>query len=71
MEPERPIRDERVEALRRAFDKMVKDPAFKAEFAKARVELNPKTGEELQKLVQELVAMPADLMAKVKANYGG
>ncbi len=62
---------ERVEALRRAFDKMVKDPAFKAEFDKAKVELNPRSGEELQKLVQELVSMPPELLAKVKANYGG
>jgi tripartite-type tricarboxylate transporter receptor subunit TctC len=62
---------ERVQALRRAFDKMVKDPAFKAEFDRANVELNPKTGEELQKLVEELVAMPPALLEKVKANYGG
>ncbi len=62
---------ERVEALRRAFDKMVQDPEFKAEFAKARVELNPRSGEQLQKLVEELVRLPPELMAKVKANYGG
>ncbi len=62
---------ERVEALRRAFDKMVQDPEFKSEFERAKVELNPRTGEQLQKLVEELVAVPPDLMAKVKANYGG
>lgn len=62
---------ERVEALRRAFDKMVKDADFIAEFARAKVELNPRTGEELQKMVEELVSVPPDLMAKVKANYGG
>jgi tripartite-type tricarboxylate transporter receptor subunit TctC len=62
---------ERVEALRRAFDKMVQDPDFKTEFAKARVELNPLPGEALQKLVEDLVRQPPELMAKVKANYGG
>lgn len=62
---------ERVQALRRAFDKMVADPEFKAEFARAKVELNPRTGEELQKLVNDLVSMPPELLAKVKANYGG
>lgn len=62
---------ERVEALRRAFDKMTADPEFAAEFERAKVELNPKSGEELQKLVEELVAMPPDLLAKTKAVYGG
>ncbi len=62
---------ERVEALRRAFDKMVLDPEFKAEFDKAKVELNPLNGEKLQKLVQDLVNQPQALMEKVKANYGG
>ena len=62
---------ERVEALRRAFDKMVKDADFIAEFERARVELNPRTGEQLQQLVEELMAVPADLIEKVKANYGG
>ena len=62
---------ERIQALRRAFDGMVGDAEFRAEFEKARVELNPRSGEQLQKLVEELVSVPADLMAKVKANYGG
>ena len=62
---------ERVEALRRAFDRMVRDAEFQAEFAKARVELNPRTGEQLQRLVEELVALPPELMAKVRASYGG
>ncbi len=62
---------ERVEALRRAFDKMTADPDFKAEFARAKVELNPLSGEKLQKLVEDLVGISPDLVAKVKANYGG
>lgn len=62
---------DRVEALRRAFDKMVKDPEFIAEFTRAKVDLAPLTGEALQKLVEELGAMSPELIAKVKANYGG
>ena len=62
---------ERVEALRRAFDKMVKDKEFAAEFARAKVDLIPLSGEALQKLVEDLGNMPPDLLAKVKANYGG
>ncbi len=62
---------ERVEALRRAFDQMVKDKEFAAEFAKAKVDLIPLSGEGLQKLVGELGKIPPELVAKVKANYGG
>jgi hypothetical protein len=62
---------ERVEALRRAFDAMVKDPELIVEFEKAGADLIPMTGEDLQKLVEELGRIPPDLLAKVKANYGG
>ena len=62
---------ERVEALRRAFDRMTEDAEFKAEFERAKVELQPMKGEALQKLVEELVQISPDLLEKVKANYGG
>jgi tripartite-type tricarboxylate transporter receptor subunit TctC len=62
---------ERVEALRRAFDTMVKDPELISEFEKAGTDLMPMNGEGLQKLVEELGRIPPDLVAKVKANYGG
>lgn len=62
---------ERVEALRRAFDRMMASKEFAEEFAKAGVDLIPMSGEGLQKLVEELVNIPADLVEKVKANYGG
>ena len=62
---------ERVEALRRAFDRMVLDAEFKAEFDRAKVDLEPRRGEEVQALVEELARMPPDLLAKVKAVYGG
>ena len=42
-----------------------------AEFARAKVDLIPLSGEALQKLVEDLGNMPPDLLAKVKANYGG
>ena len=41
----------RVNALRRAFDATVKDPSFIDDLKAARIELDPMTGEELQKLV--------------------
>jgi tripartite-type tricarboxylate transporter receptor subunit TctC len=62
---------ERVEALRRAFDKMVQDKDFAEEFKRAKVDLIPLNGEGLQKLVQDLMNIPPDLVEKVKAVYGG
>ena len=61
----------RLEAPRRAFDPMTADPEFKAEFERARVELNPLAGEKLQKLAEELVGISPELDAEVKANFGG
>jgi tripartite-type tricarboxylate transporter receptor subunit TctC len=60
---------ERVSALRLAFDAMVKDPDFIAEAEKLRVELDPMSGIELQKIVDEVQNMPADLVEKVKPMY--
>ena len=42
---------DRVAALRVAFDKMVADPAFKEEIAKAGFELTPATGQQVQEAV--------------------
>jgi tripartite-type tricarboxylate transporter receptor subunit TctC len=65
--PETPA--DRVQALRRAFDAMAKDPEFIADAAKLRVELGPLPGSELQQIVAEVANMPADIVAKVKAIY--
>jgi len=45
---------ERVAALRKAFNETFADPEFRAEADKAQLELNPVSGEEVQKLVTEL-----------------
>ncbi|MBX9773225.1 MAG: hypothetical protein K2Y71_02340 [Xanthobacteraceae bacterium] len=63
--PDVPV--ERVQALRRAFDATMKDPAFLAEAEKLQIEILPMTGESLQKLVGELAATPPDIVARVKA----
>ncbi len=60
---------DRVTALRRAFDATMKDPEFMAELAASRVELGPMAGEELQKLVADLSAVPPAIVDKVKALY--
>ena len=54
--PETP--PERVNALRRAFDAMVKDPEFRADAAKSGEEVSPNTGEVLQKIAADVLAAP-------------
>jgi tripartite-type tricarboxylate transporter receptor subunit TctC len=60
---------DRTQALRRAFDKMVKDPEFVADVEKARMDIGPLTGEEMQKLVESVANMPPDLLEKVRKIY--
>jgi tripartite-type tricarboxylate transporter receptor subunit TctC len=57
----------RVEALRRAFDTTMKDPAFMADAAQLQLELSPMTGEEVQTLVAKLAVTPAEVAARVRA----
>lgn len=57
---------ERVEILGRAFMATMKDPEFVADATKARLELNPLSGEELAKSVSEIFQLEAGLVAKLK-----
>jgi len=63
--PEVPV--ERVEALRRAFDATMKDPAFLAEAAKLQLEVSPMTGEAVQALVGELARTPPAIVSRVRS----
>ena len=58
---------DRVAALRKAFDDMLKDPAFIAEAEREQAEIAPMNGAELAQVVKELIEAPADIRAKVKA----
>jgi tripartite-type tricarboxylate transporter receptor subunit TctC len=57
----------RVEALRRAFDATMRDPAFVSDAAKLQLEIDPMTGEAVQALVGDLAATPPDVVARVRA----
>jgi tripartite-type tricarboxylate transporter receptor subunit TctC len=57
---------ERVKILRDAFDATVTDPAFVAEAGKLRLPVSPKNGDEALKVVQDLYAVPDDLVAAAK-----
>ena len=52
------VPQDRLTALRRAFDATMKDPDFLAEAEKAKLDLNPVSGEKLQEIVAEIVAAP-------------
>jgi tripartite-type tricarboxylate transporter receptor subunit TctC len=60
---------DRVEALRRAFDATMKDPEFLADAERTKLTIGPLRGEDLQKLVAEVAALPPDLVEKVKEAY--
>ena len=57
---------ERVALLRRAFDEMLKDPAYLADAEKARIEVEPVAGAKIQDIVSEFVATPSAIIEKAK-----
>ncbi len=56
---------DRVAALRKAFDDTMKDPEFIAESTKARLEIEPVTGQELDDLLKKAYATPKALVEKL------
>jgi tripartite-type tricarboxylate transporter receptor subunit TctC len=58
---------ERVEALRRAFDATMKEPAFVADAARLQLDIDPMTGEEVQALVAQLAGTPPAIVNRVRA----
>jgi tripartite-type tricarboxylate transporter receptor subunit TctC len=63
------VPQDRLEALRRAFDATMKDQEFLADAKRTNLTLGPLPGEELQKLVSEVASLPPALLEKVKAAY--
>jgi hypothetical protein len=59
------VPQDRVDALRAAFDKTMHDKDFLADAAKAKFEIRPVTGLQIQRLVQEAYTTPAPLVRKV------
>jgi tripartite-type tricarboxylate transporter receptor subunit TctC len=61
---------DRKAALIKAFDDTMKDPELLAEAAREKMDINPMTGDEIDALLKELYATPADVVAKAaKAIY--
>jgi hypothetical protein len=62
---------ERVDALRKAFDETMKDPQFLAEAAKERLDINPVSGADMQKLVSDMIAnTPKDAADRLREIMG-
>jgi len=55
--------------IRKAFDDTMKDPAFVADMQKQELPVHPMTGDEAEKIVNELVAAPPAIVAQAKAIY--
>jgi tripartite-type tricarboxylate transporter receptor subunit TctC len=60
---------DRLEALRTAFDRMIVDPAFKADVAKLNIDLNIMSGAELQDVVAASMRMSSATRDKVRKFY--
>jgi len=58
---------DRVAIVRKAFDAMVKDPEFKGDAEKAKLDLEPASGEQLEQSVQAMFKADAAAVAEVKA----
>jgi tripartite-type tricarboxylate transporter receptor subunit TctC len=57
---------DRLAALRRGFEQAMKDPELLAETKKQRMDVDPTTGPELEKLAQEIMQQPPEVVARVK-----
>jgi len=57
---------DRVAAYRKAFDDTMKDPEFLAEAKKLGLDIDPLTGAQVQKVVDETYATPPALVARAK-----
>ncbi|HEY7384189.1 MAG TPA: tripartite tricarboxylate transporter substrate-binding protein [Beijerinckiaceae bacterium] len=57
---------DRVNALRRAFDKAMEDKELLADVEKQQLEVNPSSGEEMQDILKRVYATPKDLVAKLQ-----
>ena len=60
------IPGERLDALRRAFDEMVKDPKFLADAARRRLGVDPASGAALERMVTDVASQPDEVVEAMK-----
>jgi tripartite-type tricarboxylate transporter receptor subunit TctC len=57
---------ERIEIMRRAFDKTMQDPEFVSLMKQQNLVLDPATGEDLQAIVERMYRMPAPVVERAR-----
>ena len=60
---------DRVDYLRSAFDATMTDPEFLADAARLNIEIEPLSGQDLQKRVEAAMAVPDRLVVRAKAMF--
>jgi tripartite-type tricarboxylate transporter receptor subunit TctC len=61
---------ERVAALRKAFDELMKDKAFLADAEKRQLAITARSGAQVQALVDKIITASPELVARVKTAVG-
>jgi tripartite-type tricarboxylate transporter receptor subunit TctC len=64
------VPEDRVAALRKAFDELMHDKDFLAECEKRKLDIDPRSAAETQKLVDKIVSASPDLVERVKVAVG-
>jgi tripartite-type tricarboxylate transporter receptor subunit TctC len=60
------VPDDRVGLLRKAFQEMVLDPAFKSDAEALGIDLDPMFGAELQKTIESTTVLPENIRARAR-----
>ena len=60
---------DRVAVLRAAYDKVVKDPDVLAEAKQLRIEVKPNRGEQLQRMITEVMDQPPEVIEQIKKLF--
>ena len=58
---------DRLAALRRAFDQLMKDPEFIADAERSKMDLSPSSGEAAQKVAESMLSNTPRVIARAKA----
>jgi tripartite-type tricarboxylate transporter receptor subunit TctC len=60
---------DRLAIIRKAFDDTMTDPGFVADMAKEELPMHPLTGQDAEKIINDLMNVPASVVAQAKPIY--
>lgn len=60
------VPEDRVEALRAAFDATMEAPEFLADFERLRIDVTPLSGEEIDELIDYIMSVPDDIPDRIR-----